>query len=125
MSRIFLGVGRFRSAEEYYATLFNELTCRIAMPEKRIAVALLVAGMLVSALLTAQQAATSPVAISVKDPSGAPIPHAHIRVVPAPNPAPKMETDDKGILSLDLNPGGYALFVHSQGFKEFAIHPRC
>jgi hypothetical protein len=83
---------------------------------------LLGAALMVSAILSAQQAATTPVAISVKDETGAPIPHAQIRVVPAPDPAPRMETDDKGILSLNLKPGGYALFVHSQGFKEFAIH---
>lgn len=91
------------------------------MRATKFAVAVLAAFFL-PALLLAQQAATSPVTISVKDQSGAPIPHAHIRLVPAPDPAPKMETDDKGILSLDLKPGGYALFVHSQGFKEFAIH---
>ena len=112
-----------------YNPLFRETNLRTnafpryasAMRTTKFAVAVLAAFFL-TVFLLAQQAATSSVAIIVKDQSGAPIPHAHIRLVPAPNPAPTMETDDKGILSLNLKPGGYALFIHSQGFKEFAIH---
>jgi hypothetical protein len=72
--------------------------------------------------LSAQQAATAPVTLSVTDQSGAGIPHTQVRVVPASDPAPKMESDDKGKLSLDLKPGGYALFARSSGFKPLAIH---
>ena len=72
--------------------------------------------------LSAQQAATTPVTLTVTDPTGAGIPHLQIRVVPAPDPAPKMETDAKGKLSLDLKPGGYALFARFSGFKPLATH---
>src|SRR5579863_5967029 len=75
-----------------------------------------------SASLVAQQSATSPVVIVVNDPSGTGIPGANIRVVPAPDPAPKMETDSKGKLALNLKPGGYALFARSQGFKSLDTH---
>lgn len=72
--------------------------------------------------LSAQQAATTPVTLTVTDPTGARIPHLQIRVVPTPDPAPKMETDEKGKLSLDLKPGGYALFARLSGFKPLATH---
>jgi hypothetical protein len=67
--------------------------------------------------LSAQQAATTPVTLTVTDPTGARIPHLQIRVVPTPDPAPKRETDEKGKLSLDLTPSGYALFARLSGFK--------
>lgn len=76
---------------------------------------------LISVSLAAQQAA-APVVITVADPSGAGIPHATLRVVPAPDLTPKMETNDKGQLALDLKPGGYALFVQSPGFKSLTTH---
>lgn len=69
---------------------------------------------------SAQPATTATVAITVVDESGARVPHAQIRVVPPPDPAPRMETDDRGRLSLDLKPGGYGLFVQMLGFKSFA-----
>jgi len=72
--------------------------------------------------LSGQQAATAPVTLTVTDPTGAGIPHVQIRVVPAPDPAPKIETDEKGKLSLDLKPGGYALFARLSGFKPLATH---
>lgn len=72
--------------------------------------------------VSAQQAVTAPVTVTVTDPTGAGIPHLQIRVVPAPDPAPKMETDAKGTLSLDLKPGGYALFARLPGFKPLATH---
>ena len=72
--------------------------------------------------LSAQQATTATVAITVVDESGARVPHAQIRVVPPPDPAPRMETDDRGRLALDLKPGGYGLFVQMLGFKKFATH---
>lgn len=72
--------------------------------------------------LSAQQAATTPVTLTVTDATGARIPHLQIRVVPTPDPAPKMETDEKGKLSLDLKPGGYALFAPPFRFQA-ARHP--
>lgn len=72
--------------------------------------------------LPAQQAATVPVTIVATDQTGAGVAHAQMRVVPAPNPTPKMETDDKGRLALGLKPGGYALFVRMPGFKMVATH---
>ncbi len=83
---------------------------------------ILVLAVVLSENLIAQQTATTPVFIVVNDPSGAGIPGANIRVVPAPDPAPKMETDSKGKLALNLKPGGYALFVRCQGFKSFETH---
>jgi hypothetical protein len=73
-------------------------------------------------LLSAAQATAVPVAITVSDPSGIRVPHTKIRIVPTPDPAPRMETDEKGSLALNLKPGGYALFAQSQGFKTFITH---
>ena len=69
----------------------------------------------------AQQIST-PVVITITDPSGAKVPTAQIRVVPAPDPEPKMVTDDKGQLALNLKPGSYALFARFQGFKPLVLH---
>ncbi|MFZ1158470.1 MAG: carboxypeptidase regulatory-like domain-containing protein [Candidatus Sulfotelmatobacter sp.] len=78
--------------------------------------------MLCCAPMVGQQGATAPVTVSVTDQTGAGIPHLQIRIVPAPDPTPKMETDEKGKLSLDLKPGGYALFARFSGFKPLATH---
>lgn len=73
--------------------------------------------------LKAQHAATTSVTIRVSDQTGAGIPHAQIRLVPAPEPAPpKIETDDHGQLSINLQAGGYALFVSAQGFGKDTRH---
>lgn len=78
---------------------------------------------LIAVPLAAQQSAISAVTIVVTDPTAAPVPHAEIRVVPAPDPAPaKMETDSAGRLSLQLKPGSYALYVRCPGFKMAAVH---
>lgn len=45
-----------------------------------------------------------------------------MRVIPAPDGAGKMETDDKGQLALDLKSGGYAIFVTVAGFKTGIAH---
>lgn len=50
------------------------------------------------------------------------MPHTAFRVIPAPDPVPKMETDEYGRLALKLKPGGYALFAHVFGFKPLAVH---
>ncbi len=69
----------------------------------------------------AQQATTKPITVQVDDQSGAPIPHAQIRLVPAPDPAPaKLETDEEGKLSLNLKAGIYSLSVSSPGFKNWS-----
>jgi hypothetical protein len=71
----------------------------------------------------AQQAGTSPVSIRVTEPTGMGVAHAMIRIVPSPDPAPpRMETDEKGQLALELKTGGYALFVSAPGFKSVAMH---
>jgi hypothetical protein len=70
----------------------------------------------------AQQSATTPVVITLTDPSGAGFAGTKIRIIPAPDPAPKMETDSKGRLALELKPGGYALFARSPGFKTLVMH---
>jgi hypothetical protein len=90
-----------------------------AMLAKKLGPALLAVVVIFSHALLAQQA---PVTISVKDPSGAGIPHAHVRIVPVPDPAPKMETDDGGKIKLTLKTGGYELLVQSQGFKQSVTH---
>jgi hypothetical protein len=77
----------------------------------------LLCAFLIAALAAAQQAKTS-LTIVVTDASGAPIPHAQVRLVPALDPAPAMmATDDKGKLRLDLLPCSYGLIVSDPGFK--------
>jgi len=92
----------------------------LAHMRARITPILFVALLCISA--QAQQAVTAPVVITMVDPSGAPVPGTKIRVIPAPDPLPKMETDSKGQLALNLRPGGYALFAGAQGFKPVAMH---
>jgi hypothetical protein len=59
----------------------------------------------------------------VSDPTGAVIPHAQIRLMPAPDPAAlRLETDAQGQLSINLKAGGYALFVSAQGFRIDTRH---
>ncbi len=73
--------------------------------------------------LQANQSLPTAVTIQVNDPSGSPIPHATVRIVPAPDTSPsKMETNAKGEFTLPLKPGGYGLFVEAQGFKSYVNH---
>jgi hypothetical protein len=51
---------------------------------------------------------------------GAVVARAQVQVIPAPDPAPKMETDAKGELALDFKLGTSAIFVRNSGFKEFS-----
>jgi hypothetical protein len=92
-----------------------------AMLAKKV-VSLVFASVLAVGPLAAQQTVAPTVALTVTDQTGAPIPHMPIRVVPAPDPAPKMETDAKGQLSLSLKPGGYAIFASLSGFKPLVRH---
>ena len=76
-----------------------------------------------SPALAAEASAPARVTIQVADPSGADVPHAHVRIVPTPDKPPAlMETDGQGRLSFDLKPGGYALFVTAPGFKGHVAH---
>jgi hypothetical protein len=71
----------------------------------------------------AQQTATLPINIHVTDMTGAVVPHAWVRVIPSPDPEKtKVETDEGGVLSLQLKPGGYGLFVRSSGFVPVVRH---
>ena len=71
----------------------------------------------------ARQTKSTKVKITVSDPNGARIPHARIKIVPAPdNSASKLETDDAGIALFEVAAGGYALFVSSPGFRPASQH---
>jgi hypothetical protein len=91
------------------------------MRKLNFAVAVFCAAVFAPFALSAQQSATAPVTVHVTDQTGATIPHAQIRLVPAPEPAPaRLETDDHGELPVNLKAGGYALFVSAQGFRNWA-----
>jgi len=92
------------------------------MRAKSLRLILILTAVLAARGLSAQQGSTAPVVIVVNDLTGTGVPGAMIRVVPAPDPAPRMETDGKGKLALTLKPGGYALFVRCAGFKSFDTH---
>ena len=74
------------------------------------------------AFLAGQQSATTQITILLKDQGGNPLPHVAVRVIPEPDPASKMETDENGKLALKLKSGGYALFVRIFGFKPLTAH---
>jgi hypothetical protein len=93
------------------------------MRSSLFSIGLLVIASLVHWPLPAQQPTTRPVTVVVNDQTGAGIAHAQIHLVPAPDSLPaKMETDEHGHLSLNLQPGTYVLFVSAQGFKEATQH---
>ncbi|MGB6498541.1 MAG: carboxypeptidase regulatory-like domain-containing protein [Candidatus Acidiferrum sp.] len=71
--------------------------------------------------LFAEQTADTQISIRVTDPIGAAVVGVLVRLVPSPDSPPsKMETDEKGQLSLALTPGGYSLFIDFAGFKPVA-----
>src|ERR1700675_858972 len=79
--------------------------------------------LLVASALCARQPATAPVVITVKDPSGAGIAQARVRIVPSPEMSTiKLQTNSEGHLALNLKPGSYALFVSMPGFKNATQH---
>ncbi|MGA9981717.1 MAG: carboxypeptidase regulatory-like domain-containing protein [Candidatus Sulfotelmatobacter sp.] len=86
---------------------------------KRIVFISLSVALLISTLALAQQSAAVHVTIVVTDTSGASVAHAQIGLTSAPIPDAQRKTDNKGELALDLEPGGYELFVSSPGFKQF------
>lgn len=89
-----------------------------------VGIAYIAAGLLllsVPRVLFAEQAADTQISIRVTDPTGAPVVGVQVRLVPSPgSPPTKMETDEKGQLSLALPPGGYSLFIDFAGFKQVA-----
>ena len=89
-----------------------------------IGIACIAAGLVllsVPRVLFAEQTADTQISIRVTDPSGAVVVGVPVRLVPSPDSPPsKMETDDKGQLSLALSPGGYSLFIDFFGFKPVA-----
>ncbi len=69
--------------------------------------------------LQSQQGTTTPFVIRVTDQNGAVIRHAHIRLVPAPDPPPpNLETDDHGEIWFTLRPGAYNLSISVPGFRR-------
>lgn len=89
-------------------------------PNLRLALALavLLVGLLPVCAPAAPQASLAHVIIRVKGPTGAPAAHVPILLVPAPGPAhSRIATDEKGQLSVELQPAGYALFVDFLRFK--------
>jgi hypothetical protein len=59
----------------------------------------------------------------IVDQTGAFIPHAHIKVIPAAHPLPEnMETNEAGEPQLQLKIGGHAVFSSAQGFKSDVRH---
>lgn len=73
-------------------------------------------------ICAAQQTAIPSVTIVLTDQTGAAVPRTDVRIVPAPDPAPKMETDENGKLVVHLKSGGYAFFASVSGFRPLATH---
>jgi hypothetical protein len=63
------------------------------------------------------------VAITVKDQSGAVVPHAQIKIDPQPSTFPAdAETNEHGALSIRLLPGSYDVFVTNPAFLPWTKH---
>jgi len=93
------------------------------MPKLELSICLFCAVVLAPCVLPAQQGTTTNVTIRVTDAVGAVIPHAQIRLVPAPDPVPpNLETDDHGERGIDLRAGSYALSVSARGFRTYTRH---
>lgn len=83
-------------------------------------IVLLGVALLAPIAVCAQQVTTRSVNIHVSDQLGAPIKGAQVQIVPAPDAiSTKLETDQRGNLSLKLKSGGYGLVVSAQGFKNW------
>lgn len=90
------------------------------MRKQNVSIAVICASLFLSFSLLAEQTTTT-VTIRVSDPTGSGIAHAQIVLVPPLDEAPaKLETDNQGRLAISLKPGGYALLVSAQGFKQGA-----
>lgn len=83
---------------------------------KFMSLSVLGAALLISYILSAQQATAIFVTVRVSDPTGTAVPHAQVRIAPSPDNA-KAETDDNGRLTLNLRPGAYSVTVSAPGFK--------
>lgn len=94
----------------------------LRMRAKRFSFFSLAVSLWLSFALSAQQKAAVAVVIQVTDATGNTIPHAQVRIIPAPDAASKLETDSKGQLALALKSGGYAIFVRVPGFKNAVAH---
>jgi hypothetical protein len=92
------------------------------MRRKQLRSFALALSLLLPSFVAAQHTSAVAVALRVTDPTGNAVPHAQVRVVPAPDAASKLETDSKGQLALALKPGGYAIFVRVPGFKNAFAH---
>lgn len=68
------------------------------------------------ALSFAQAQSSTPVTIQVEDPSKAPIPQAQVTIAPESFPR-KLETNERGVLTVDLPPGSYEVSVSMRGFR--------
>ena len=89
------------------------------MRKQSVSVGLICIALFAPLVLPAQQSASTSLTVRVSDQTGAGVAHAQIRLLPTPDKAPaKLETDDQGRFSISLKPGGYALLVSAQGFKE-------
>jgi hypothetical protein len=78
---------------------------------------------LILAYALVAQPSTSPVLITVTDPSGGVVPGVQITLIPAPVPVPARDvTDAKGRYAANLTPGGHGLFVSGSGFKSDIRH---
>ena len=95
---------------------------RMRAKKLRSFILVLALGLLFPSVPRAQQTAAVAVTIQVTDQSGAVIPHAPVRVVPAPEAASELECDEQGKLAVQLKPGGYAIFVRVPGFKNAVAH---
>ena len=91
-------------------------------PRLRLRAAAFLFTLFLSSALAGQQTGAVPVTIHVADPTHAGIAGAQVRIVPAPTSASKLVTDARGELSVDLKPGGYAIFVGAQGFRTATAH---
>lgn len=104
-------------------TAVPRYTCGVFFRRQNSVPLLLITSIAFCMFLHAQTPATVQVVIKVTDQTGAPIPKAHIRLVPPPDrPPAAMETGQTGELTLQLKPGGRALFTSAQGFKSDVRH---
>jgi hypothetical protein len=98
-------------------------TLAVLTKRSLVAVLFVVAVLSVPARTVAQEPQLYAVTICVHDPSQAPIPNAHVRVIPAPDDVThETQTDSQGELSLRLRSGGHAVFVSGSGFVSDVQH---
>jgi Carboxypeptidase regulatory-like domain len=94
---------------------------------RRIAFAFLFSAWLVlySSISPQQIKSRAPISVVVTDPTGAPIPHAEVKIVSAPSlglPTQQLETNESGVLAVELQPGEYDITVHALSFRTVSRH---